>query len=100
MVLKIEVCFLITSTIASCLAEVSHLVKDIKNDSFILCAAEDLHHSPRKLLEASTLKMLQNPLSGEIHYLWYLFAETLALHLGRSQIAECHTLSTVASQLP
>ena len=39
MVLKIEVFFLITSTIASCLVEVSHLVKDIKNNSSILCAA-------------------------------------------------------------
>jgi len=27
--------------IASCLVEVSHLVKDIKNNSSILCAAED-----------------------------------------------------------
>ena len=45
MVLKIEVFFLITSTIASCLVEVSHLVKDIKNNSSILCAAEDLHIS-------------------------------------------------------
>jgi len=45
MVLKIEVFFLITSTIASSLVEVLLLVKDSKNNSSILCAAEDPHIS-------------------------------------------------------
>ena len=75
-VLKIAVFFLITSTIASCLVEVSYLVKTLGTTALSCVLLRTcifhwyLHHSPRKLLEVSTLKTLQNPLSGEIHHLW------------------------------